>query len=365
MRQVFQNGDVFYAEQANAIAYPIPDGQDYIGHGPKILDNYLDDGNDQIKSRFYNFYDRLKVSQSSGLTFNYLGGSVLLSNGNIVTISAGSINVPDNSTVYIFVGSTGIVQQSSVLPNESFPLARITTANGDLSGSITDLRDKLVDRISPSTIPTTQVFPPGMMVEYGGNTAPSGWLLCNGAEYQINSYPALYAAIGTAFGGNGSTTFRVPDRRGRVGLGAGQGTGLTNRTLGQSGGQETVTLNVSQIPSHNHGVNDPGHSHAISDPGHVHGVNDPGHRHSLYPFRQYAQGGGANQENGAEITQVPGGSNIYPNTTSVGTGVSIARNGTGLSLSAASTGITTNTQGGNGSHENMPPFIAVTYIIKT
>lgn len=378
MRKVYQDGDVFYAEDANQLAYPIPDGQDFIGHGPKVVDAYLDDNPDQIKSRFYNFYDRLKVSHTSGLTFNYLGGSVLLSNGNIITISAGSINIPDNSTVYIFVGSTGIVQQSSVLPNESFPLARITTADGTLSGNITDLRDKLVDRISPSTIPTTQVFPPGMMVEYGGNTAPSGWLLCNGAEYQINSYPALYAAIGTAFGGNGTTTFRVPDRRGRVGVGAGQGTGLTNRTLGQSGGQETVTLNVSQIPSHNHGINDPGHSHAVSDPGHNHGVRDLGHNHALYsitsdPPYVSSQTDGFQAKFGVGVAGEDAANKAYLNTNLEGTplvsthgaDISIYGNRTGISLSAASTGITTNTQGGNGSHENMPPFVVLNYIIKT
>ncbi|BAY23704.1 phage tail collar domain-conataing protein [Calothrix sp. NIES-2100] len=360
-RQLFQDGDIFYAEDANQIAYPIPDGQDYIGHGPKINDNYLDDGNDQIKSRFYNFYDRLKVSHSSGLTFSYLGGSILLSSGNIVTISAGSINLPDNSNVYIYVGSNGTVQQSSVLPNESFPLARVTTASGALSGNITDLRDKLVDRITPATIPITQVVPTGMMVEYAGNLAPTGWLLCDGTEYQINSYPALYAAIGANYGGNGTTTFRVPDRRGRVGVGAGQGTGLTNRTVGQTGGQETVILNVSQIPSHNHGVNDPGHIHAISDPGHIHGVIDPGHSHKIRVNRNDGTGNYVADSNGGNQFIV---TNDFDALTS-GTNISIARSGTGLALSAASTGITTNTQGGNGSHENMPPFIVLNFIIKS
>ncbi|MBD2196624.1 MULTISPECIES: tail fiber protein [Calothrix] len=360
-RRIFSDGDVFYAEDANQIAYPIPDGQDYIGHGPKIIDSYLDDGNDQIKSRFYSFYDRFKVTHQSGLTFNYLGGSVLLSNGNIVTISTGSINIPDNTTVYIFINSNGLVQQSSVLPNESFPLAKLTTAEGSLSGNIIDLRDKLVDRISPSTIPSTEIVPTGMMTEFAGNTAPTGWLLCNGAEYQINSYPALYAVIGTTYGGNGTTTFRVPDRRGRVGLGAGQGAGLTNRTLGQSGGQETVTLNVSQIPSHNHGINDPGHNHAISDPGHNHGINDPGHSHKVRVNRNDGTGNYIADSNGGHQFLV---TNEFEALTS-GTNISILGARSGINLSAASTGITTNTQGGNGSHENMPPFLVVHYIIKT
>jgi microcystin-dependent protein len=363
-RRVFQDGDVFYAQDANQIAYPIPDGQEYIGHGPKVIDNYLDDGSDQIKSRFYNFYNRLKVSQSSGLTFNYLGGFVLLSTGNLVSISAGSINVPDNSTVYIYVASNGTVVSSSALPNESFPLAKLTTSGGDLSGSITDLRDKLVDRISPSTIPSTEIVPTGMVTEYAGNSAPTGWLLCNGAEYQINSYPALFAIIGTNYGGNGTSTFRVPDRRGRVGVGAGQGAGLTNRTLGQSGGQETVTLNVSQIPSHNHGINDPGHSHGVNDAGHNHVLSDPGHRHGLFPFRQYAEGNGGRGD-GAELTTVPGGSNTYPSTANNSANIAIFAAKSNISINSNTTGITTNSQGGNGSHENMPPYLVMNYIIKT
>lgn len=365
-RRIFSDGDVFYAEDANQIAYPIPDGQDYIGHGPKIIDSYLDDGNDQIKSRFYSFYDRFKVSHQSGLTFNYLGGSVLLSNSNIVTIPTASINIPDNSTVYIFINSNGVVQQSSALPNESFPLAKLTTAGGSLSGNITDLRDKLVDRISPSTIPSTEIVPTGMMSEFAGNTAPTGWLLCNGAEYQINSYPALYAVIGSAYGGNGTTTFRVPDRRGRVGVGAGQGTGLTNRNLGQTGGQETVTLNVSQIPSHNHGINDPGHSHSVNDGGHSHGVNDPSHRHQLVNSAGLIRGVSATVNNsaaGPELSSNSTGEII--NTSNSVTGISIFNNRTGITLNSSSTGITTNSQGGNGSHENMPPYLVLNYIIKT
>ncbi|BAY64994.1 phage tail collar domain-conataing protein [Calothrix brevissima NIES-22] len=360
-RRQFQDGDIFYAEDANQIAYPIPDGQDFIGHGPKIIDNYLDDGSDQIKSRFYNFYDRLKVSHQSGLTFNYLGGSILLSNGNIVSIASGSFNVPDNSTVYVFVASNGTLQQSSQLPNESFPLAKISTSAGILNGSIIDLRDKLIDRISPSTIPVTQILPTGMIAPFGGNSVPSGWLLCNGSEYSINNYPALYAILGTAYGGNGTTTFRVPDLRGRGLIGAGQGSGLTNRTLGQSGGQETVTLSTSQIPSHTHGINDPGHSHSINDPGHTHGVYDPGHSHKVRVNRNDGTGNYIADSNGGHQFLV---TNEFEALTS-GTNIGIYGSGTGISLNAANSGITVNAQGGNGSHENMPPYLVMNYMIKT
>ena len=87
---------------------------------------------------------------------------------------------------------------------------------------------------------------------FAGNFAPVGWNLCDGTLLSVNQYTALYSLIGTVWGGNGSTTFGVPDLRGRLPVGQGQGTGLTNRTLGQSGGTSTVTLTQAQMPAHNH-----------------------------------------------------------------------------------------------------------------
>ncbi|MCW5317946.1 hypothetical protein GTQ43_30510 [Nostoc sp. KVJ3] len=379
-RIILQNGDIFTAEIANAIANPIVDGADFLGHGPKVLDSYLDDTPGQIKSNFYTFYNRLKVSQQSGLTFSYLGGIVLLADGTLISISPGSINLPDNVTRYIYVGSDGTVQAASTLPNVSFPLAKVTTASGTLSGSIIDLRDKLVDRLSPSDIPVTQLIPPGASMEFSGSTLPSGWLWEDGAYYTPSTYPALFAAIGYTHGQSGSD-FRVPDSRGRVTVGAGSGSGLTNRTLGQIGGLEGVILNLGQTPSHIHGVNDSGHnhsinesahSHTVNDLGHAHGVYDPGHTHNLRPYRGYAEGNGSRGD-GAELTTIPGGSNFYPNTQANTTGIgiyssfsniSLSSNKTNISLNTATSGITINAQGGGGSHENMQPWLAKNKIIK-
>ncbi|MGV0103960.1 Phage tail collar domain-containing protein [Nostoc sp. DSM 114160] len=395
MRPILQNGQVFTAEIANAMGNPIADGGDFIGHGPKILDDYLDDTPGQIKSNFYTFYNRLKVSHTSGLTFSYLGGIVLLADGTLVSISPGSINLPDNVTRYIYVGSDGTIQSSSVLPNESFPMAKVTTASGTLSGNIIDLRNKLVDRISPANIPVTQLIPPGASMEFSGSTLPSGWLWEDGAYYAPSAYPALFAAIGYTHGQSGSD-FRVPDSRGRVAIGAGSGAGLTNRTLGQIGGLEGVTLNLAQTPSHIHGINDSGHSHSVneaahshglSDPGHVHGVADPGHFHATYANttdgnsdqRDQTDGflskanvaitgedvGGkgyiTTNLNGVQLVSTSGSNiGIYAS----GTGIGINGNKTNVSLNAATSGITISAQGGNGSHENMQPWLAKNKIIK-
>ena len=82
--------------------------------------------------------------------------------------------------------------------------------------------------------------------------APQGWILCHGQSLQISRYQALYALIGTRYGGNGTTTFNVPDLRGRVMIGYGEGANLTPHTIGATGGNETISLNSTNMPPHTH-----------------------------------------------------------------------------------------------------------------
>jgi microcystin-dependent protein len=95
--------------------------------------------------------------------------------------------------------------------------------------------------------------PPGTIVAFGGSTPPAGWLLCDGAAISSTTYPDLFGAIGYTWGGSGGT-FNVPDLRGRAPIGSGQGSGLANRTLAQTGGEETHTLTSAEMPSHSHTV---------------------------------------------------------------------------------------------------------------
>lgn len=94
----------------------------------------------------------------------------------------------------------------------------------------------------------------GELALFGFNFAPVGWAQCNGQLLTISSNSALFALLGTTYGGNGVNTFALPDLRGRVPLGMGQGSGLTSRTLGETGGAESRALGVSEMPSHTHGV---------------------------------------------------------------------------------------------------------------
>jgi microcystin-dependent protein len=95
----------------------------------------------------------------------------------------------------------------------------------------------------------------------GMNFAPRGFATCQGQLLAISQNTALFSLLGTTFGGNGQTTFALPDLRGRVPMGQGQGPGLSPRTLGEVGGSETVTLISTQIPAHTHSLN------AVSDAG--------------------------------------------------------------------------------------------------
>jgi microcystin-dependent protein len=87
---------------------------------------------------------------------------------------------------------------------------------------------------------------------FGGNFAPTGWAFCDGQLLPISQNTALFSLLGTYYGGDGKSTFALPDLRGRVPLQHGQGPGLSNRDQGETGGAETVTLTPTEIPAHTH-----------------------------------------------------------------------------------------------------------------
>lgn len=156
---------------------------------------------------------------------------------------------------------------------------------------------------------------------FAGAYAPQDWALCDGTLYRIADYQTLYALIGTSYGGDGVTTFAVPDLRGRLPVGAGAGTGLTPRVLGQTGGYETVTLSVGQTPPHTH---------------------------TMYATTANATTPSATNGLFAKVDQ---GSLFYVDGSKPATGVSTY---SARSLSVA---------GGNQAHENRMPSMVMNYII--
>src|SRR5689334_21806331 len=92
----------------------------------------------------------------------------------------------------------------------------------------------------------------GQICIFGFNFAPNGWAFCQGQLMPIAQNTALFSLLGTQYGGNGQTTFALPDLRGRVPLGFGQGPGLSPYTIGEQAGVEAVTLVQGQMPQHSH-----------------------------------------------------------------------------------------------------------------
>lgn len=94
----------------------------------------------------------------------------------------------------------------------------------------------------------------GMVMPWAINFLPVGWLLCDGSTLQISQYQALYSLLGTYYGGNGTTTFNLPDLRGRIIVGGGAGPGLTPHNPGEMGGAEGVSINTTNMPTHTHAL---------------------------------------------------------------------------------------------------------------
>jgi microcystin-dependent protein len=147
-----------------------------------------------------------------------------------------------------------------------------TIKNVDIASNAAIAITKLDSAVaSTSYVDSVAGLAAGIVQMYAGSSAPSGWLVCDGSAVSRTTYSALFTAIGTTWGvGDGSTTFNLPDMRGRSPLGAGSGTGLTSRTLGTSYGSEKTALNASDIPSHTHpiggnsGIDNADHTHTVS-----------------------------------------------------------------------------------------------------
>jgi len=95
----------------------------------------------------------------------------------------------------------------------------------------------------------------GQVTYFAGNFAPQGWAFCNGQLLSVSQNDALFSILGTTYGGDGRTTFGLPDMRGRILMHAGSGPGLTPRRIGEKGGSESITLNLTNLGTHTHTAN--------------------------------------------------------------------------------------------------------------
>ena len=203
------------------------------------------------------------------------------------------------------------------------------------------------------------LVPIGSITMFGGVTPPANWLICDGSSLSTAApYDKLFAVISTTHGGGGGN-FNLPNMQGAFPLGAGPGSQM-DAALGAAGGAATVTLDdATMMPSHTHAINigDPQHTHAISDPTHSHTISSPSHTHQV----NQVFGGGSEIQSGSgwgqQNVQSGGQTAGITGTNAAATSVSVYNSATGIFASATYTG-------GDGAHNNMPPYVALNFIIR-
>ncbi len=177
------------------------------------------------------------------------------------------------------------------------------------------------------------------VTQFGANWAPRTWSLCAGPLLAISSNTSLFSIIGTMYGGDGRTSFALPDLRGRCALGTGAGPGLTPRAAGQHFGTETVTLTSLNLPSHNHAV-------IVQSAGHV-----------AVPVN--TETGSADEVSPGAGVLTNSGGDVYASAPTANAMYS------GSPMPVAGLQVETGLMGGNQSFNNMQPSLAISYIICT
>lgn len=230
------------------------------------------------------------------------------------------------------VASVGYAMMAAGVQNGAITTAMIApgaiTPETIATGAVT------TEMIAPGAVTAEKLaanssIPPGTVVAFAGTSAPAGWALCNGQtlDASLPENSALFSVIGQTYGGTGNN-FLLPDLRGRVAMGAGQGSGLTNRLVAQTLGAETHTLTTGQMPAHSHA-----------------GTTDPAgaHNHSFPMLQDGNDGDWGGPENGTGTTLRSGFTSTTPN---------------------HSHSFTTNSSGGNQPHNIIQPSLVLNYIIK-
>jgi microcystin-dependent protein len=274
--------------------------------------------NNQAEITYYHLSDA-SDNNRLGLSLKGKGGINILGNGNVgigITNPKNNFDISGNTTIKgnLDVSNNITVNNTSIIltNNGKLGVGLNPVYNLDISGNV-----NITGNYYQNGKLYVDPVPVGSILSFTGSTLPQycGW--CDGSAVSRSQYPELFTLIGTLYGsGDGQFTFNLPDLRGRDIIGAGQGTGLTNRSLAGKGGEENHTLTTNEIPAHNHDV-------YISTSGR--GLEF------------------VNESNKDILVGDYGGS--YTNVNSMGTNY-------------------IKTTGGSQSHNNMQPYLVCNYIIK-
>jgi microcystin-dependent protein len=182
---------------------------------------------------------------SDNLNMKGLIASLERKNGMTSSIDNDDISIGRLNTDIVM--RTNITLEGPVTCLSTLNVSGVTTINNTMNAM------EVKQQYQSSPIAFALLVPTGSIMPYAGSSAPNGWLLCNGDEVSRTTYSALYDAIGDqyTYGCVDDDKFNLPDLRGRVPLGAGAGSGLSERTLGATGGQESI----NQVPPHTHNSN--------------------------------------------------------------------------------------------------------------
>lgn len=191
----------------------------------------------------------------------------------------------------------------------------------------------------------------GVIKLFAGNYAPVDYMFCNGQELPVSQYQALFSILGFTFGGNGASTFKLPDLRGRVPLGVGSAVTGTNYTLAQNGGQEAVALNQAQLPAHTHT--------AVTQPISVSGLT------ATTTVNAGTAGNTTNDPTAAYWGKSPASGPAQAQDYTDSKNVAMASDAVQVQLSGTlgTVNVDVGATGGGAAHNNMQPFLALNYII--
>ena len=280
------------------------------------------------------------ITGSVGGNPTFTGTVVLPSTTTVGTVSATELAYVDGVTSAIQT------QLDSKAPTASPTFTGTVTLP---TGAVTN--NMLAGSIAPAKITGTAIVandysylnPVGMVAPFAGASSPNGWLICDGTAVSRSTYASLFSAIGTTYGvGDNTTTFNLPDLRGRTPIGVGTGTGLTARALAATVGAESVTLTAGQS-----GV--PAHSHANTAT-----ATDSGHSHTVTWTETVDSTGDAP----AGTFRLDTGNSSFQGTNSIGTSSNSAN------ITVSVTNVNNTAIDATDAHTNMQPSIALNYIIK-